>query len=136
MLGYPHYFDFPGSHAQDHAAATITLDSFGSTAEIRDLKRNGEYGTLLLRGKYNNRANRDVNFDVSGLILIDLKDRREYLVIKDDRNTCICSTREFTTVKGGLSVYFWAYFPAPPETVTAINLLWGNAEPIPVMITK
>jgi hypothetical protein len=100
-------------------------------------ERTDEGTTITLNGVYNSKINRAIFLDASDIKLIDFKNRKEYLVIRDDQNQCICSTNAGTfQVAEGTSVGFWAKFAAPPEAVTALSLVWTTAEPVVIPIAK
>jgi hypothetical protein len=129
----------PAFAQQAPASITATSASGSATVEIIDLKRTDEGNTLTIRGVFKNNADTPADLDVNYLSLIDFKNKKRYLVIKDAEypHQCICSTPDGSTkVQQGSSVRFWAKLPAPPESVTAMSLAWSSLEPVSIPIRQ
>ncbi len=114
---------------------TTTFAS-GNTIDVTSLRRTDGGATLTLSGVYNNKSSRGISVDVGDISFIDFKNLKKYLVIRDSSNGCICSTPGYTEVGENSSMRFWAKFPAPPEAVTSLSLVWGSAEPTLIPVTN
>jgi len=120
----------------------------GMKIEIRDLKRD-EGGTLTLRFQLINEKNTEVPLRqfawegsdwgsdytyVSGMYLLDMANKKKYLVVRDSGKKCICSLLSYTSIGAGSKVNLWAKFPAPPENVRKVSVMFFNFEPVDVPI--
>ena len=66
---------------------------------------------------------------VGGVHLLDGKGKKKYLVMRDDKKTCVCS-RGVKDVEPKASVLLWARFPAPPEDVEKVTVVVPKFLPI------
>jgi hypothetical protein len=62
-------------------------------------------------------------FDMSGVYLLEPEGKKKYLVLRDTKGRCICSTGIFrsgtsTGLTPGTAATMFAKFPAPPTSVT------------------
>jgi hypothetical protein len=72
------------------------------------------------------------NYDshsVSGVYLIDVANKKKYLVVYDSSNHCICS-RESHNIAPKSSANLWAKFPAPPDSVAKIGVVAPHFVPM------
>lgn len=65
------------------------------------------------------------SYDMSGVQLVDVKNRKRHLVLRDsERRRCICSGWLVTDqVPPGEEAVLFAMFAAPPANVTAVNVV-------------
>jgi hypothetical protein len=120
----------------------------GMKIEIRDLKRD-EGGTLTLRFQLTNEKDTEVPLRqfagessdwgsdytyVSGMYLLDMTNKKKYLVVRDSGKKCICSLLSYGSIGAGSKVNLWAKFPAPPENVRKVSVMFPNFEPVDVPI--
>lgn len=101
---------------------TITL-KFAMTNNT-DQTLSLEQASLFGRGAY--------SWDVSNVALVDVSNKKKYLVIKDSENNCLCSKGGYGTneIKPGARRNFNAKFPAPPAGVTKINVEIPSTPPL------
>ncbi len=71
------------------------------------------------------------NWDVSKVALVDVVNKKKYLVIKDSENNCLCSKGSYGMhqLEPGARRTFSAKFPAPSAGVTEINIEIPGAPP-------
>jgi hypothetical protein len=122
------------------AAAQQALEAEGQTpgvkVVIRDLKRD-DGGTVTLRFQLVNDGEQALKtygvlgeyHDMDYVNLIDAKNKKKYLVVKDSARKCVCSTLKQEVSKGG-RVNLWAKFPAPPADVQKISVIVPGFEPV------
>jgi hypothetical protein len=113
----------------------------GTRIEIRSLQRD-EGGTLTLRFQLINDGTQEVNScsyreyggndpcgTVSGAHLIDAGNKKKYLVIRDSGKKCVCA-EGVDHLRRGRRLNAWAKFPAPPDNVQKITVVFPGFEPI------
>ena len=124
--------------AQETAGPTLVqFDDLPAQLEITELRRADDNTTLMLRSVIKNPSGQAVNVDyVYDMSLIDFKNRRKYLVIKDSSLECVCTTNAQVIAPPGGVIHIWAKFPAPPDSVTSFSFGWGRAQPANLQITK
>lgn len=66
---------------------------------------------------------------VSGVYLIDVANKKKYMVMYDAANLCVC-TREPPNIEPKTSAIFWARFPAPPDNVQKIGIVVPHFLPL------
>jgi len=70
-----------------------------------------------------------LTFDMSGAYLVDTGGKKKYLVLRDTRKVCLCTTgilRSGTELKGveaGQETTMFAKFPAPPAQVAKLTVV-------------
>lgn len=123
--------------AQQVPTPVATTFVSGEVVEAIELKRTEDGSALTLRGTLSNKTDRNAFLDAREISLIDFKNKKKYMVIRDSARNCVCSTPDSSViVSEGRSIRFWAQFAAPPENVTAMSLAWPSAEPILIPITN
>ena len=108
----------------------------GSKVVVRDLKRDIA-GTVTLRFQIINEGEQNFKtYNVLGeyygmdkISLIDTANKKKYLVVKDSEGVCICSELK-DEVEPGTRFNLWAKYPAPPDAVKQITVLFPGFEPI------
>jgi hypothetical protein len=109
--------------------------------EVRDLKR-GDGGIVTLRLRLVNGSAEafDASCDMrepqandscgefSGAYLLDVANKKKYLVVRDGEKKCVCSGIE--AIEPGGKTNIWATYPAPPPGVTAVTVVVPQFEPI------
>jgi hypothetical protein len=108
----------------------------GSKVVVRDLKRDAA-ATVTLRFQLVNEG--EQNFKTYGLLgdsyamdkvsLIDVANKKKYLVVEDSEGVCICSEFKGEVEPGG-AINLWAKYPAPPGAVKLITVLVPGFEPV------
>lgn len=124
--------------AQDRLSADG--DTPGTRIEIQDIKRD-EGGTVTLRfqmvnesdDKFGDRcAFRENSGEgcgpISGVHLLDVPNKKKYLVVRDSKQKCVCN--EIAPIKAGGRMNFWAKFPAPPASVQKVTVIVPHFQPI------
>jgi len=110
----------------------------GTKIEIRDLKRD-EGGTVTLRFQLINNSDRsfsacslretgDTCEAISGVHLIDVSNKKKYLVVRDSAQKCVCAT--LRNLGKGEKTNLWIKFPAPPDNVQKITVVVPQFDPI------
>lgn len=137
------FFAWPGYAQVNKPIAMSDGDNPDLRVEVRELKRTGD-GMLILKfvmiNDSDNEANIEDQFknnswskdreDVSGIHLIDGANKKEYLVVKDSENNCVCSKNLNRYFKGKSRMNLWAKFPAPPEEVKKITIVIPHFMPM------
>jgi hypothetical protein len=116
----------------------------GLKIEIRELKRD-DSGMVTLRFKLINGRDKELPLqqfaefigdwgagwvDVSAVHLIDGANRKKYLVVRDSAKKCVCARVSFNNLSAGGTLNLWAKFPAPPESVQKVSVMFPNFEPV------
>ena len=132
-------------HAQrtDKAVASQEISS-GVRVDVLELKRTSG-GTVTLTFTVVNSAGANFNltdtlstpgqvggtWDVAKVALLDVPNKKKYLVMRDSEKNCVCSRGGFSDreMKGGTSRTFWAKFQAPPENVTKMTIEMPGTPP-------
>ena len=121
------------------AIATAEGTIPGTRIEVTELKRtSGE--TVTLRFTIVNESSRalhvpdvqsmvDLNgsYTVGNVHLIDLVGRKKYFTARDAEGQCVCSV--YGTVKARERANHWARFPAPPEDVERLSVIFPTFAP-------
>ncbi|GAB2589681.1 hypothetical protein GCM10027168_23270 [Streptomyces capparidis] len=71
---------------------------------------------------------------VAGAVLVDLKDKKRYYVLRDTEGVCLC-TRQLSLIKPGETRPVYAQFPAPPEGVTEVGFELPTMPPATITIS-
>ena len=66
---------------------------------------------------------------IGGVHLLDLTNKKKYLVIRDSATACVCS-RQIPDIQPGSSAALWARFPAPPQDVDTISIVMPHFIPV------
>jgi hypothetical protein len=127
--------------AQQHpspAAVLATADGEqpDQRVEVTELRRTSG-GTVNLKVVMINDSNRDIQFwqnfgdgyTISGVTLVDEKNKKKYFVIQDSENKYLCSSG-LDRVKPKSRINLWAKFPAPPEDVEKISIIIPHFQPV------
>jgi hypothetical protein len=129
-----------GAAAADNETAPIAVvqgTTPGARTEILSLKRS-EGGMLTLRYAIVNASGEAIPFNhfpgccgSSATSLVDYVNRKKYLVITDSSGECLCTAiqNSFNDIDAPRRILF-AKFPAPPESVSHIAVLFTGAEPV------
>ena len=121
--------------------ATTDGEAAGMSLQVTELKVSN--GTVMLKFAIVNDG--DANFaphtlndsniakadgnSVSGVYLIDVPNKKKYFVVVDTDGHCICS-RDTASVKPNSRGNLWAKFPAPPDSVSKIGLVFPHFLPM------
>jgi hypothetical protein len=109
----------------------------GARTEILSLKRS-EGGMLTLRYALVNASGDSIPLNYfagccgsAATTLIDYVNRKKYLIITDSTGECLCTAiaNSFSDIDAPRRVLY-AKFPAPPESVSHIAVLFTGAEPV------
>lgn len=116
--------------------ATTEGEQPGVRLDVTELKRTSG-GALMLKFRMINESDKAVSFSsnvfgeagiasdyraVGGVHLVDVANKKKYLVLRDSEKTCLCS-RDVENIEPGGSTLLWARFPAPPESVETIAVV-------------
>lgn len=121
--------------------ATTDGEAPGTSIQVLELKVSN--GTVMLKFSMVNDSDagfdtaslRDMNVAkadgnaVSGIYLIDVANKKKYFPVVDTDGHCICS-RDARNVQSKSSGNLWAKFPAPPDSVTRIGLVFPHFLPM------
>ena len=113
----------------------------GVTLQVKELKVSN--GAVMLKFSIANDgdgpfdpdtlADKDVKgpdyHSISGVYLIDVANKKKYLVMYDTANQCVCS-RGTHNIAAKSSANLWAKFPAPPDNVQKIGIVVPHFVPI------
>jgi hypothetical protein len=108
----------------------------GSKVVIRDLKRD-DGGTVTLRFQISNEDEKPLKtygllgeyYAMDKVHLVDAKNKKKYLAVKDSAHKCLCSELKQDIAKGA-KFNLWAKFPAPPADVQKVSVIIPGFEPI------
>ncbi len=121
------------------ADATADADVPGVRIEVTEMKRDSG-GTLTLRMVMINETDkpfgsscefREEGLDcgtISAVHLIDLPNKKKYLVVRDDQKKCLCS--RFAPVAANSRLNLWAKLPAPPDNVEKVTVILPGFMPM------
>jgi hypothetical protein len=98
--------------------------------DLQSLRRDGELSTLALRvtnlGSDEYSVDHDFgdvsNYDLSGITLIDGKNSKRYLVGRDSKDRCVCTSTIALRIQPRASYNLTATFAAPPADVTSLEV--------------
>jgi hypothetical protein len=133
---------FAVSPASAQVLATGDSEDSEKKVEITELKRSGD--ALTLRFRMINQGNKKFDFSydygdgsvgagdynsIGGVHLLDEKNRKKYLVMRDEKGTCVCS-RGLKGIEPEKSAMLWARFPAPPDGTQKVTVVIPKFLPI------
>jgi hypothetical protein len=99
----------------------------------------GEGDTIMLKWKYSNTGSKEA--DISKLAslghdnladhvyYIDPGNKKKYMVVKDAKGKAVASDQKYLQLDAGASRGGWAKFPAPPASVSKIDVYLPGAPP-------
>ena len=135
----------PSSTAKSETSASSTTAAQkadtewdGITVELQSVTR-GEGDTIMLKWKYSNTGSKEA--DISKLAslshdnladhvyYIDPGNKKKYMVVKDAKGKAVASDQKYLTLEAGSSRAGWAKFPAPPASVSKIDVYLPGAPP-------
>jgi hypothetical protein len=127
--------------AQQHPGPTAALatadgEQPDQRVEVTELKRTSG-GTVNLKFVMINDSNRDIsfwqnfgdNYTISGVTLVDEKNKKKYFVVQDSENKYLCSSG-LDRVKPKSRINLWAKFPAPSDDVEKISVVVPHFQPM------
>jgi hypothetical protein len=129
LMAQPH----PGPAA---VLATADGEQPDQRVEVTQLKRTSG-GTVNLKFVMINDSDKDISFwqgfgdnnTISGVTLVDEKNKKKYFIVQDSENKYLCSSG-LDRVKPKSRINLWAKFPAPPEDVEKISVLVPRFQPM------
>ena len=131
------FFTMPSLVWAAEPIATTDGETSGTRIEVQELKRQSG-GTVLLRFVAINDSDQEVpnylfqategSHSVDGVYLIDYAGKKKYEVVRDAEKHCICS-QNLPPLKPKSSLNLWAKFPAPPDNVDKIGILFPHFAP-------
>ena len=109
----------------------------GLTLTVQELKRSSNALTLkfVLQSKdgfafhYDFGEGGNEYGDIGGIHLIDAANKKKYFVVRDADGSCVCS-RNIANIAAGSQSVLWAKFPAPPDDVQKITVVFPHFPPI------
>jgi hypothetical protein len=118
------------SDATPIATRTVSYGEAKVRVDVQSLRRDGELSTLALRltnlGGDEYSVDHDfgdvTNYDLSAITLIDGKNSKRYLVGRDSKERCVCTSTSGLRIAPHASYNVTATFAAPPSSVTAVEL--------------
>ena len=117
--------------------ATTDGEQPGVRAEVTELKRNAE-GIVNLKFVMINDSEKEIDLykddfgswgTVSGVTLVDEKNKKKYFVVLDSEKKCLCSSG-LKHIQPKSRVNLWAKFPAPPGDVQKIGVVIPHFQPM------
>jgi hypothetical protein len=133
----------PPAAATPNAIATAEGEKSGLRVDVTELKRSSG-GTVMMKFTLANNSQENAGFGahwlgdptfnsdykaVGAVHLIDPVGKKEYFVIRDADQKCVCS-REVDSVKPGEKANLWAKFPAPPPDVQKVSVVIPHFTPM------
>jgi hypothetical protein len=120
------------------ALASADGEKQGLRVEVTELKRTS-VGTLNLKFVMINDSDtklelykQDFGDDwatISGVTLVDEKNKKKYFVVRDSEKKCLCSSG-LNNLPSKDRINLWAKFPAPPEDVQKISVVAPHFQPM------
>jgi len=112
--------------------ATVESEYSGVSVSVQELKRDTNAPTVTLKMTVSNQSGDsfslykfgtvyDSSDTIAGVQLIDLANKKKYLVVRDTGGTCLCS-HDLDSMRNGSKLAVWAKFPAPPDDVQKITV--------------
>ncbi len=122
----------PAAAATPKSLATVESEYSGVSVSVQGLKRDTNAATVTLKMTINNQSGDafflhkfgtvyDSSDTIAGVELVDLANKKKYLVVRDTGGTCLCS-HDMEMMRSGSQVAVWAKFPAPPDDVQKITV--------------
>lgn len=118
--------------------ATTDGETSGTRIDVHELKRQSG-GTVMLRFTAVNDSDQEIpnyffqaqegSHSVDAVYLIDFAGKKKYEVVRDAEKHCICS-HDIPALKPKSSLNLWAKFPAPPDNVDKIGILFPHFAPV------
>jgi outer membrane protein OmpA-like peptidoglycan-associated protein len=125
--------------------SAVIGDSDRYKITVYDLRRHGPFLTLdfgiVCQAAGSNDCRSKVDFDgsnfadanvfntVAGVVLVDPVQQKEYQEVQDSKNECFCSGVPSSMRVGPTTHLAWANFPAPPASVTSLDVAFVNGGP-------
>jgi hypothetical protein len=119
-----------------------TKSNLGATIQVNALKRTSS-SIVELDFTMTNTTSDDIGAsdalganagrDVGGITLVDETAQKRYLTIYDTNQVCLCTNNLFDDTPGfaaHTTGHFYASFPAPPSSVTKIDVVFPTAAPV------
>ncbi|MFJ7900803.1 hypothetical protein ACIQ6V_09965 [Streptomyces sp. NPDC096198] len=73
---------------------------------------------------------------LAGAALVDSKDKKKYLVLRDTQGRCLCTKFDGGGVAAGGSAEWFAQFPAPPDGTDTVDFQVGAMPPASVDLSQ
>jgi outer membrane protein OmpA-like peptidoglycan-associated protein len=125
--------------------SAVIGDSDRYKITVYDLRRHGPYLTLdfgiVCQAGGSNGCQSKVDFDgsnfananvfntVAGVVLVDPVQQKEYQEVQDNKNEFFCSGVPSSMHVGRTTHLAWANFPAPPASVTSLDVAFVDGGP-------
>lgn len=112
----------------------VDSDLDGISIELVSVER-APGDTILIKFKYIStrenvtRIDTEAGQSVESIYYIDPKNKKKYVIIKDDNNQPVSSSLYELEVPANGTKSAWAKFPAPPADVTSISVYLTGAPP-------
>jgi hypothetical protein len=127
----------PASSPSSNALPSTQGEYPGVALTVQELKRSSSALTLkfVLQSKDNfnvsDKFGADPGFhnSVNGINLIDAANKKKYFVVLDTDEACVCS-RDIGNISAGSQLSLWAKFPAPPDDVQKVTVVFPHFPPI------
>ena len=110
----------------------------GVTVELQSVIR-GEGDTIMLKWKYSNTGSKEADITklaslshdnlADHVYYIDPGNKKKYMVVKDAQGKAVASDLKYFKLEAGASRGGWAKFPAPPSSVSKIDVYMPGAPP-------
>jgi hypothetical protein len=127
----------PSTSSAASVLATAEGEKPGVSVEVTELKRTSG-GTVNLKFVMINDSEKNVDLykedfgsygTVSGVALVDEKNKKKYFVVLDSGHKCLCSSG-LKNLPPKSRVNLWAKFPAPAEDVQKIVVVIPHFQPM------
>jgi hypothetical protein len=120
------------------AAQKVDTEWEGVTVELQSVIR-GEGDTIMLKWKYSNTGSKEADIAklaslshdnlADHVYYIDPGNKKKYMVVKDAQGKAVASDLKYFKLEAGASRGGWAKFPAPPSSVSKIDVYMPGAPP-------
>ena len=140
MMLFATVLSFAGAPSTSSAApvlATTDGEQPGVRAEVTELKRTAG-GIVNLKFVMINDSDKNIDLykedygswgTVSGVTLVDEKNKKKYFVVLDSEHKCLCSSG-LKNLSPKSRVNLWAKFPEPAEDVQKIGVVIPHFQPM------
>jgi len=114
--------------AQPAVIASQETNFSGVVAEVTEFRRKGNTLSAKLRFRNGGTGTGEVDFQYSGVYLLDTEAAKKYEVLKDEKNYYIAAlysttpNRYWVDLQPGQSQTAWMKFPAPPAATRTVTL--------------
>jgi len=132
----------PGYAQVSKPIATADGEKSGLRVDVQELKRssggtitvkftmvNDSGGEVSFQYDFRELSQREDEYTISGVQLVDPAGKKKYPVIRDGQGNCLCS-RGIASLASKSRSNLWAKFPAPPGDVKKVSIVIPHFMPM------